>query len=156
MPASKFSSINFDGDTPSIFKAGPTGNPVMGDPTNAIRLLTVQATAVATQDIAVPLPLGARLVSCTAIQQVAPTGATASMQIGSTVGAADITTATDVKTTTTPILQFAVGGAQPLLPANFASIVATSAGGSIVNLRLTQTTPTVVGTWLVTLEWVMA
>lgn len=156
MPATTYSSVNFNGDTPQIYPQGPTGAPNTGDPVNAVRLVTVQATAVATQDVAVPLPLGARIVAVTALQLVAPTGATATIALGSTVGGTDIAAASDVKTSANAAVNLAVGGARPLLVANFASIVASSAGGSVVNLRLTQTTPTAIGTWLVTVEWLMA
>lgn len=154
-------SFAMNGASPGIFVQGPTGAPTMGDPVQGARVVTVQATAVATQDIAIPLPLGlsgagARVISITAFQNTAPTGATDTMSFGSTVGGVDIAAAQDVKTSANAAINLAVGGSRPLVVANFASIVASQAGGSVVNLRLTQTTPTAVGNWTVVIEYVMA
>jgi|SRR6267142_4362145 len=163
MPATVYSSVAINGDTPQIFTgsnrpAGSpsgTGNPVAGDPLQASAIVTIQAVATATADYAVALPLGARILAVTILEQVVPTGATTSFTIGSTVGGVDIVAASAVTTSQT-IAQMAVNGARPLLVANFASIVASSAGGSIIQVRNTQTTPTAVGTFLLFIEYVMA
>lgn len=155
MPASNFSSIALNGDTPGIFPNGPTGLPTAGDPVNATRLVVVQATAVASQVVAVPLPLGARLVYVQVNQRVVPTGATATMALGSTTGAGDIIAATDVKTNLQTQPALSLIGTNQLLVANFAGISASSAGGSVVFLTLAQTTPTAVGTWFVQIDYEM-
>ena len=163
MPATVLSSLNCNGDTPQIFTgsgrpAGSpsgTGNPVAGDPVQITALVTVQAVASATADYSVALPLGARVFEVTILQLVAPTGATTSFTIGSTVGGADIMAASAVTTSNTVGL-IAVNGARPLIAANFASITASSAGGSIISIRNTQTTPTAVGTFLILIGYVMA
>jgi hypothetical protein len=155
MSATNLSSLVLNGDTPGIFPAGPTGAPTMGDPVNATRLVIVQATAVASQTIAIPLPLGARIVYTQVNQRVAPTGATATMALGSTSGASDIIAATDVKTNLQTQPSLSLIGTNQLVVANFASISATSAGGSIVYLTLAQTTPTAVGTWFVQIDYEM-
>lgn len=163
MPATLYSSLAINGDTPQIFTgsgrpAGSpsgTGNPVAGDPVQAAALVTIQATAVASQDFPVALPLGARILALTVLQQVAPTGVTPAISIGTTVGGVDIATSQAV-TGTQNVLNLALNAARPLLVANFASIVASSAGGSIIQVRYTQGTPTAVGTFLVFVEYVMA
>lgn len=151
-----FDSVAINGGTPQIFPNGPTGNPTMGDPMVATRSITVQATAVASQSIAVPLPLGARIVYVQANQQVAPTGATATLALGSTSGAADIAAATDIKAALQTVIPLALPGTKPLLVANFASIVASSAGGSVIYVTLAQTTPTAVGTLFIQIDYEMA
>lgn len=156
MSATNYSSVQCNGDTPGIFPNGPTGNPTMGDPVQITRLVTIQAVAAATADTAVALPLGARIVAISVLQNVAPTGATDTMAVGTTVGGADLAAAQDVKTTIKTVLQPALNAARPLLVANFASVVASSAGGSIVNIRVAQGTPTAVGNWTVVIEYVMA
>lgn len=155
MSSTNYSSITLNGDTPGIFPAGPTGAPTVGDPVNATRLVTVQATAVASASVAVPLPLGARIVYVQVNQRVVPTGATATMAIGSTSGAGDIVAATDVKTSLQTQPALSLIGTNQLLVANFASIVASSAGGSVIYLTLAQTTPTAVGTWFVQVDYEM-
>lgn len=156
MPATNYSSVQINGDTPGIFPNGPTGAPTMGDPLQACRLSTIQAVAAATGDTAIALPLGARILAVTALQNVAPTGATDTIAIGTTVGGVDIVPATDVKTNIQTVLPLALNAARPLLVANFASVVASSAGGSIINVRVAQGTPTAVGTWTLFIEYVMA
>ena len=164
MPAVVYSSVAINGDTPQIFTgsnrpAGSpsgTGNPVAGDPLQASAIVTIQAVASATADTAIALPLGARVLAVTALQNVAPTGATATMAIGTTVGGVDIVPAIDVKTAVQTVMPLALNAARPLLVANFASVVASSAGGSIINVRVTQGTPTAVGSWLLFIEYVMA
>lgn len=156
MPATNASSYAMNGDTPGIFPNGPTGAPTAGDPVQGARLVTIQAVAAATGDTAIALPLGARILAVTAIQSVAPTGATDTLAIGTTVGGVDIVPATDVKTSVQTVLPLALNAARPLLVANFASIVASSAGGSIINVRIAQGTPTAVGTWTLFIEYVMA
>lgn len=163
MPATEFASVTINGDTPNIFTGGNrpagspsgTGFPVSGDPLIAVALATIQAVASATADYSVALPLGARVIAITILEQVVPTGATTSFTAGSTVAGVDIMTATAVTTPQTFGL-LAVNAARPLLVANFASIVASSAGGSIVSIRNTQTVPTAVGTFLLKIEYVMA
>jgi hypothetical protein len=150
-----FDAVTINGSTPQIFQGGPTGAPVMGDPVNATRLVVVQATAVASQTIAVPLPLGARIVYAQVNQRVVPTGATATMALGSTSGASDIIAATDVKTNLQTQPQLSLIGTNQLTVANFAGIAASSAGGSVVFLTLAQTTPTAVGTWFVQIDYEM-
>lgn len=156
MPATNLSSVTCNGDTPGIFPNGPTGAPVSGDPVQIARLATIQAVAAATGDTSVAMPLGARIVGITAIQAVAPTGATDTMQVGTTVGGVDIAPAQDVKTAVQTSLNFTLNGSRPLLVGNFASVVASSAGGSIIWIRINQGTPTAVGTWTVFIEYVMA
>lgn len=163
MPATEFSSVTINGDTPQIFTgsgrpAGSpsgTGNPVAGDPLQAVALVTIQAVATATADYSVALPLGARVIEINILELVTPTGATTSFTAGSTVGGVDILAATAVTTSNTVGL-LAVNAARPLLVANFASIVASSAGGSVISIRNTQTTPTAVGTFLFCITYVMA
>lgn len=163
MPATVLSSVAINGDTPQIFTgsgrpAGSpsgTGNPVAGDPVQACALVTIQAVAAATADYSVALPLGARVLAITILEQVVPTGATTSFTAGTTVAGVDIMTATAVTTAQTTGL-LAVNAARPLLVANFASVVASSAGGSVISIRNTQTTPTAVGTFLLFIEYVMA
>lgn len=163
MPATVYSSVAVNGDTPQIFTgsgrpAGSpsgTGNPVAGDPLQAVALVTIQAVASATADYPVALPLGARIIEVNILQLVAPTAATTSFTAGSTVGGTDIVSASSVTTSfTTGVI--AVNGPRPLLVANFASIVASSAGGSIISFRNTQGTPTAVGTFLLAITYVMA
>lgn len=155
MPATNASSYQMNGDTPGIFPNGPTGAPTMGDPVQGARLVTIQATAVASQDFPIALPLGARVIAVTVLQNVAPTGVTPAMQIGTTVGGSDIVPSTAV-TATQNVVPLALNAARPLVVVNFASIVASSAGGSVISLRYTQTTPTAVGTFTVFIEYVMA
>lgn len=164
MSATNYSSVACNGDTPQIFtgsgrltgSASGTGAPVAGDPVQITALVSVQAVAAATNDQAVALPLGARIISVAVLQNVVPTGATDTLQIGTTVGGSDIAAAQDVKTNLKTVLQNALNSARPLLVANFASVVASSAGGSIINIRVNQTTPTAVGQWTVVIEYVMA
>ena len=164
MPAIVYSAVAINGDTPQIFTGSQrpagspsgTGSPVAGDPLLASAQVTIQAVASATADTAISLPLGARIVSITALQGVVPTGATATIAVGSTVGGVDIAPATDVKTAIQTTIPLALNAARPLLVANFASVVASSAGGSVVNVRVAQGTPTAVGTWLLLITYVMA
>ena len=95
-------------------------------------------------------------MAITALQNVAPTGATVTVSVGTTVGGVDIVAAQDVKTNIQTVLGLALNAARPLLVANFASIVASSAGGSIVNVRVTQTTPTAVGNITLFFEYLLA
>lgn len=163
MPATNYSSITINGDTPQIFTgsgrpAGSpsgTGNPVAGDPLQVVALVTVQAVATATADYPVALPYGARVIEINILQLVAPTAATTSFTAGSTVGGADVLAASSVTTSNT-VGVMAVNGPRPLTAANFASINASSVGGSIISLRNTQGTPTAVGTFLVCITYVMA
>lgn len=156
MPATNLSSVTCNGDTPQIFLNGPTGAPVSGDPVVVTRSIFVQATAVASQVVTVPLPLGARIVYIQVNQQVVPTGATDTIAVGSTSGASDIAAATDVKAALQTVIPLALPGTKPLLVANFASIVASSAGGSVIYVTLAQTTPTAVGTFFVQIDYEMA
>lgn len=164
MAATEVSSVTANGDTPAIFTGSNrltgsptgTGNPVAGDPVQITALISVQAVAAATNDQAVALPLGARILAITVLQNVAPTGATDTIAVGTTVGGVDIAAAQDVKTAIKTVLQPALNAARQLLVANFASIVASSAGGSIINIRVAQGTPTAVGNWTVVIEYVMA
>lgn len=155
MPATNLSSLALNGDTPGIFPNGPTGAPTLGDPVNATRLVVLQATAVASQSIAVPLPLGARIVYVQVNQRVVPTGATDTFALGSTSGATDIVAATDIKANLQTQPALSLIGSNQLLVANFAGINASSAGGSIVFITLAQTTPTAVGTWFVQIDYEM-
>lgn len=154
MPATNYGSLAINGDTPGIFPNGPTGAPTMGDQVGGRRLVTFQATAAANTDQSVPLPLGARIVGVTFLENVVPTGVTPAFTIGSTQGGADVVASTSITVSTTVGL-IAVNGARPLLVANFASIVASSAGGSIVWIRYAQGTPTAVGTFTIVIEYVM-
>lgn len=163
MPATNYSSVTCNGDTPQIFTgsgrpAGSpsgTGNPVAGDPTQITALVTIQAVATATADYSVALPLGARIFEISILQLVAPTGVTPSFTAGTTVGGVDIMAAS-AATTSNTVGTIAVNGPRPLLVANFPSIVASSAGGSVISIRYTQGTPTAVGTFLVAIGYVMA
>jgi hypothetical protein len=163
MPAVNYSSVTVNGDTPQIFTgsgrpAGSpsgTGNPVAGDPLQAVAIVTIQAVATATADYPVALPLGARVIEINIMELVVPTGLTTSFTAGSTVGGADVMAASAVTTSNT-VGALAVNGPRPLTVANFPSIVASSAGGSIISFRNTQTTPTAVGTFLLAITYVMA
>lgn len=157
MPATSGSSFTMTGDTPAIFNpAGQTGYPIIGDPVQGARLTTIQAVALATNDTSIALPLGARILAVTALPSVAATGATSGFSVGTTVGGTDIVANTSVLGTVQIILPIALTGSKPLLVANYASIVATSNGGSIIWVRNTQTTQTAVGTFLLFIEYVMA
>jgi hypothetical protein len=157
-----YSSVAINGATPQIFtgSARPagspsgTGNPVAGDPLQAVALITVQAVATATADYSVALPYSARVIEINILELVTPTGATTSFTAGSTVGGADVMAASAVTTSNTVGI-IAVNGPRPLTVANFPSIVASSAGGSVISFRNTQGTPTAVGTFLVAITYVM-
>lgn len=163
MPATNFSSLATNGDSPAIFtgssrltgSASGTGNPVMGDPVQCSALISFQATAAANTDQSVQLPYGARILAVTILENVVPTGATTSFTIGSTQGGADIVSGSSVAGTQT-VATMALNGARQLTAANFASIVASQAGGSTIWIRDAQTTPTAVGQFTIFIEYVMA
>lgn len=155
MAATVQASYMVNGGTPQIFLGGPTGAPTTGDYTRATRLLTFQATNNVNTDLSVALPLGVTVLSIRAIQVVAPTGATSTLQAGTTQGGNDLATATDVKTAVGTTLAPALASTQQLLVANFASVVASSAGGSVIWLRNVQGTQTAVGTFNVTIEYLI-
>jgi hypothetical protein len=164
MPAVVYSSVAINGDTPQIFTgsnrtAGSpsgTGNPVAGDPVQAAALITVQATAVTNTIQPVALPLGARILAVTVLPNVAGTGGTPTIAIGSTSGASDIVAATAVAGAQV-VMAIALNSARPLLVANFASIAASSAGGSVIFVTYNQASaPTAVGTYTLFIEYVMA
>lgn len=158
-----FDQVQVNGNTPGIYTGSSrptgspsgTGNPVMGDPLQACALTSIQAVNAATADTSIALPLGARILSITTLVAVAATGAASGLSVGSTVGGSDIVANTSVLGTTQVILPMALNAARPLLVANFASIAASSAGGSVIWVRNTQTTPTAVGTFLLFIEYVM-
>lgn len=155
MAATVQASYAANGGTPGIFLGGPTGAPTTGDPLPVIRSFIFQAVNAATADQSIALPLGVTVRSIRVIQNVAPTGATSTMAVGTTAGGVDIATATDVKTTVGTTLNPALNSYQQLLVANFASVVASSAGGSVIWFRNAQGTPTAVGTFTVTVEYVV-
>lgn len=147
MPATVLSSVQINGDTPGIFPNGPTGQPTMGDPVQASRLFSLQATAVASLTTPIALPLGARIVAITVLPSVAFTGAPAQVSVGTSSGGAQIVAATTIAGAQV-VLAIALGAAVPL--------TGTSAGGSPVFITLAQTTPTAVGTAVLFIEYVMA
>lgn len=163
MSATLYGSVAINGETPQIFNgsnrlagsASGTGNPVMGDHLPAVALVTIQAVNAATTDTAIALPLGARIIGITSFQNVAPTGATSTLAVGSTAGGTDIAAAIDVKTAIQTTIPLALNAVQKLLVANFASIVATSAGGSVIYVRNAQGTPTAVGTFTLAIYYSM-
>ena len=148
MPATQFGSVVINGDTPQIFLNGPTGNPVSGDPVSAYRLVSIQAVAQANTDFTVALPLGARIVGIKHLTTTAYTGATATIQVGTSAGGTQIAAAQDIKASADTRIPLAAGAAAPL--------TGTSAGGSVVYIRLVQGTPTAIGTGVVMIDYLMA
>jgi len=163
MSATLHGSVAINGNTPQIFTGGDrlsgsasgTGNPVMGDYLPAVALVSFQAAATATKDVSYALPYGARILNIAAYQLVAPTGATSTLSVGTTAGAADIAAAQDVETTIQTTVPLALNAIQKLTVANFASIVATSAGGSVIWVRNAQGTPTAVGSFTLAITYTM-
>lgn len=100
----------------------------------SVVLSTITPTANASTDSTVALPVGYRLLRATVQTNVAFTGATVTLQIGSAAGGAQYVAATDIK---------AVGNYQLVLTT--AAMAAINAAGGVVYVRLAQTTPTAVG-----------
>lgn len=104
----------------------------------------IEAAAVASQDFTTYLPSGATLIDVILDAVVTPTGATATVSGGTTVGGTELFSATDVKTT--PRSKPVFTAAQLLRMQAMPHVDGQS--DSPVHLRLAQTTPTAVGTIL--------
>jgi hypothetical protein len=104
-------------------------------------------TAVANTDFSLSLPPGAIVLSANVYTTTAYTGATVALQLGSTLGAADVVAATNIKATGFVLLVVAAGA-----PAAIASL------GAAPNLfvRIIQTaTFTAVGNGTLVIEYMM-
>lgn len=109
--------------------------------------VTIVAAAVASQDFTAYLPDGAILDDVIMDTTVAPTGTTAVVSGGTTLGGTEVWSATDVKATprtrpTFTVAQLAVTQALPDVAGQ---------SDTPVYIRLAQTGPTAVGTIVVTL-----
>lgn len=107
----------------------------------------ITVTAVANTDFSLSLPPGAQVLSAKNITTTAFTGATATLQLGSTLGASDIVAATDVK---------AAGYYTLAIAANAPAAIAALGAAPNVFARLVQTaTFTAVGKSTLVIEFVM-
>ncbi len=123
-------------------KLGSTPGPDRDTGTVAcMERVKVEATAVATQDVIAYLPAGSTLIDVILDAAVTPTGTTATISGGTTVGGTELWNATDTKATprTRPIFTTA----QVLQMQAMPKVAGQS--DSPVHIRLTQTGPTAVG-----------
>lgn len=100
--------------------------------------------ATANNDFSISLPPGAAILSANFYTTVAYTGATATVQLGSSAGASDFVAATNIKSLGFVLLTLAAGAAIGNLPAT-----------PNVFARIVQTTPTAVGNGFLVIEYLM-
>ena len=106
------------------------------------RTISLVPTAAANTDLTIPIPAGhvLRILQRTT---TAYTGATATVQVGTTAGGAEVVAAADIKAVASRALT--------LVDANTASF--TPLAASTLYVRIAQTTPTAVGAGLLIIEF---
>jgi len=117
--------------------------PALPNSVQIVRVLSLAALAQANTDLTIAVPAG-HLLRISERTTVAFTGTTVTVQVGTTVGGAEIVAATDIKTIAARALTLVDASAPTFSPL----------AASTVNVRIVQTGPTAVGAGLLIFELV--